>query len=216
MELPQIRTATAEDARFKNNRLNKMRPTLVNDDEEDDKGDYQKSYVQFIDGAVSVECADHMIENRNDIYNVTGVSLILDCWKFVKDMNNSQETIQQNKLLAVDKKNLVKKPLEMFAENAEEKDEYKKCYKQFVEYTKLEARKDSDDGTSTAELVKFNTSKPEDRQIKSKEYVDRKMEGQSHNYVITGEIKNQEEARFTSCSDVSFVEFKNSDTPFSK
>ena len=102
MELPQIRTATAEDARFKNIRLNKMRPTLVNDGEEDDKGDYQKSYEQFIDGAETAECADHTMENRNNVYNVTGASLIPEGWKLVKDMNNSRGATQQNKLLAVD------------------------------------------------------------------------------------------------------------------
>ena len=91
----------------------------------------------------------------------------------------------------------------MLPETTEKKDDDKKLYEQFAEYTKPEAHEDSEDGTDTAELVRFNTLKPEDKQNKSKEYVDCKMEGQSHNYVITGEIKNQEEARLTSKSDVN-------------
>merc|ERR1719420_946009 len=46
-------------------------------------------------------------------------------------LNISCETLQQNKILRVIKKNLVKKCLEMFAEIAEKKDDYKKFYEQF-------------------------------------------------------------------------------------
>ena len=43
----------------------------------------------------------------------------------------SRETLQQNNILRVIKKNFVKKCLEMFAEIVEKKDDYKKFYKRF-------------------------------------------------------------------------------------
>merc|ERR1711982_244678 len=88
-------------------------------------------------------------------------------------LNISRETLQQNKILRVIKKNLVKKCLEMFAEIAEKKDDYKKCYEQFGKCLKLGVHEDSTNRTKVAELLRFNTSKSGDEQISLKEYVDR-------------------------------------------
>ena len=49
-------------------------------------------------------------------------------------LNMSRETLQQNKILRVIKKNLVKKCLEMFAEIAEKKNDYKTSYERSGEY----------------------------------------------------------------------------------
>merc|ERR1712238_626151 len=57
-------------------------------------------------------------------------------------LNISRETLQQNKILRVIKKNLVKKCLEMFAETAEKKDDYKKFYEQFGKCLKLGIHED--------------------------------------------------------------------------
>jgi molecular chaperone HtpG len=102
-------------------------------------------------------------------------------------LNISRETLQQNKILRVIKKNLVKKCLEMFAEIAEKKDDYKKCYEQFGKCLKLGVHEDSTNRTKVAELLRFNTSKSGDELIPLKEYVDRMKEGQNDIYYITGE-----------------------------
>merc|ERR1711985_79091 len=102
-------------------------------------------------------------------------------------LNISRETLQQNKILRVIKKNLVKKCLEMFAEIAEKKDDYKKVYEQFGKCLKLGIHEDSTNRQKVAELLRFQTSKSGDESISLKEYVDRMKEGQNDIYYITGE-----------------------------
>merc|ERR1711964_160160 len=102
-------------------------------------------------------------------------------------LNISRETLQQNKILRVIKKNLVKKCLEMFSEISEKKDDYKKFYEQFSKNLKLGIHEDSTNRTKIAELMRFHTSKSGDEQISLKEYVDRMKEGQNDIYYITGE-----------------------------
>merc|ERR1719399_93128 len=102
-------------------------------------------------------------------------------------LNISRETLQQNKILRVIKKNLVKKCIEMFSEISEKKDDYKKFYEQFGKCLKLGVHEDSTNRTKVAELLRFHTSKSGDEQISLKEYVDRMKEGQNDIYYITGD-----------------------------
>merc|ERR1712187_1038426 len=99
-------------------------------------------------------------------------------------LNISRETLQQNKILRVIKKNLVKKCLEMFAEIAEKKDDYKKFYEQFGKCLKLGVHEDSTNRVKVAELLRYQTSKSGDESISLKEYVNLRKKGLEVLYMV--------------------------------
>jgi molecular chaperone HtpG len=102
-------------------------------------------------------------------------------------LNISRESLQQNKVLKVIKKNLVKKSLELFAELAENKESYKKFYEAFSKNLKLGIHEDETHRKKLAELLRYHSSASGEDQVSFKEYTERMKPGQKGIYYITGE-----------------------------
>jgi len=104
-------------------------------------------------------------------------------------LNISRETLQQNKILKLIKKTLVKKCIELFFEIADNKEDFKKFYEQFGRNLKYGVHEDASNREKITELLRYHTTKSGTEMTSFKEYISRMKEGQDKIYYITGESK---------------------------
>lgn len=109
-------------------------------------------------------------------------------------LNVSREMLQQNSVMKVIKKAMVKKAIEMMTELAtsvseDDKKKWNTFYEAFNKNIKLGVYEDDKNREKLVELLSFKTSKfnGNDDMTNLKQYVGRMRDGQKHIYYVTGE-----------------------------
>lgn len=104
-------------------------------------------------------------------------------------LNVSRETLQQNKLLKVIKKKLVRKVLDMIKKLTET--EFEAFWKEFGTNLKLGAIEDTTNRVRLAKLLRFASSASTDKQTTLEKYIERMKDKQEFIYYIAGTSRDE-------------------------